>query len=116
MNKLVLALLALPLFAGAAHAANPKMPAQVRADLRQALKAAPFYSGAVKPSYKGEVYKQGNAYIAQVTLRGMGHTGPIFATPQPLQRIGLGISTVKFTPSTGKEKGKITTGMLYRAL
>lgn len=116
MNKLLAALVALPLFAGAALAATPKMPVAVRADLKQALKSAPFYTGAVRPSFKGSVVKSGNSYLATVTLRGMGHMGPIYVTPQPATRIGLGISTVKFNATTGKEKGKITTGMLYRAL
>lgn len=116
MNKLLLALLALPLLAGAAHAGSPKMPVAVRADLRQALKSAPFYAGTVKPSYKGEVTKSGSSYLATVTLRGMGTFGPIYATPKPATRIGIGTATVKFNASTGKEKGKVQTGVLFRPL
>ena len=102
MNKLLLALLSLPLLAGAAQAATPKMPAAVRADLRQALKTSPFYAGTVKPSYKGAVTKSGSSYVATVTLRGLGTFGPIHVPPQPETRIGIGIATVKFNSTTGK--------------
>ncbi len=116
MNKLAIALLTLPLLAGAAQAATPKMPAAVRADLKQAVKAAPFYQGTVKPSYQGAVTKDGKAWVATLTLRGLGSMGPVHVEPRPLYRIGVGTAFVKFSPTTGKENGKIRTSVMVRPL
>ena len=115
LKNLVSALALIPLLAGGAHAAAPKMTKAVRAELVTALKVSWDVKTLTRPSFRGAISKVDNHYEARVTLMGMGNSGPIFLPGRPLQRIGFENAWVKLN-AQGKPVGKVQTSPIYRAL
>jgi hypothetical protein len=89
--------------AGSANAGNGSPLATLRKQILAEAKATGILKGLVRPSLR--VTREPNQTL-KATIYSMSHSGPILATPRPLERLPFAEATFRITQTT---QGKVAT-------